>query len=192
MLMLLGPLSQLLGGGTFNPCDVAAEFASGGCKLKSAIQRGSAQVAGGLAGAYIVYLLFPESLAQRGEGLIATIQPGIDVIGGASSEFLLNYLLSLIVLRTARSQTSFIRYWIPLIFTAAALRIGARYSGPCLNPAVALSWTFFYWAKQPLSLVQHVIVFWIAPLSAAVLAKWTDLGMQGVGPKLQKQRAKTD
>lgn len=193
MLMFLAPLSQWLGGGMFNLCDIAALFVSGGCQLRAAIQRSAAQVAGALAGAYAAYTLFPQALAQRGEALVATTQPGVDVIGGASSEFLLTYLLSLIVLATQRTNIALIRYWVPLIATAAALWVGSRYSGPILNPAVALSWTFLHWTKQPLGWLQHVIIFWIAPVSAAVLAKWTDLGMQGMGPEVQKtSRPKKD
>ncbi|KAH7619692.1 hypothetical protein NADE_006523 [Nannochloris sp. 'desiccata'] len=123
-----------------------------------------AQIAGALSGAIAASKYLPATWALRGQALVATTQPGIDIIGGASSEFLLTYLVSLL--------------W------------GARYSGPVLNPAAALSWTYLYWNKQPLTVVQHLIVFWVAPVAAAVLATWTDLGMQSANASAGKKTAR--
>ncbi|KAL4552470.1 hypothetical protein Ndes2526B_g06674 [Nannochloris sp. 'desiccata'] len=92
MLMALGPLSKLL-----------------------------AQIAGALSGAIAASKYLPATWALRGQALVATTQPGIDIIGGASSEFLLTYLVSLLVIATQRSSRGrFIKYWTPLFATAAA------------------------------------------------------------------------
>jgi glycerol uptake facilitator-like aquaporin len=191
MLMVLGPLSKLLGGSLFNPCDVATLYARGKCSFSSFMVRSIAQVAGALSGAITASKYFPATWALRGEALIATTKPGIDIIGGASSEFLLTYLVSLLVMTTQRSSRgSFIKYWIPVVATAAALKVGARYSGPVLNPAAALSWTYLYWNKQPLTVLQHLIVFWVAPVTAAVLATWTDMGMQSANANAGKKAAR--
>jgi glycerol uptake facilitator-like aquaporin len=196
MLMFLGPLSQLLGGSLFNPCDVATLYARGKCNLSSFFIRSVAQVAGALSGAIAASKFLPTTWALRGQALVATTQPGIDVIGGASSEFLLTYLVSLLVMATQRSfRGRFIKYCTPLVVTAAALKVGTRYTGPVLNPAAALSWTYLYWNKQPLSVMQHIIVFWVAPVAAAVLATWTDMGMQAANANAVKKtaaRVKTD
>jgi len=190
MLKVLGPLSNLLGG-LINPCEVATLYARGKCNFSSFLVRSIAQVAGALSGAMTASKYFPATWALRGEALIATTKPGIDIIGGASSEFLLTYLVSLIVMATKRSsRSSFIKYWTPVVAIAAALKIGARYSGPVLNPAAALSWTYLYWNKQPLTVVQHLIVFWVAPVAAAVLATWTDMGMQSAYASAGKKAAR--
>lgn len=191
MLMALGPLSKLLGGSLFNPCDVATLYARGKCSFSSFLLRSIAQIAGALSGAIAASKYLPATWALRGQALVATTQPGIDIIGGASSEFLLTYLVSLLVIATQRSSRGrFIKYWTPLFATAAALKVGARYSGPVLNPAAALSWTYLYWNKQPLTVVQHLIVFWVAPVAAAVLATWTDLGMQSANASAGKKTAR--
>jgi glycerol uptake facilitator-like aquaporin len=192
MLMILAPLSQLLGGSIYNPCDAATLFTLHKCSFKSFLVRSVAQVAGALSGAIIVLRFFPETASERGKALVAATTKDIDSIGGASSEFLLTYLVSLLVMATQRSSRSrFIKYWAPLVATAAALRLGARYSGPVLNPAAALSWTWFYWNQQPLTILQHVFVFWVAPIAGAVAATLTDMGMQVANSTAQKPKKTT-
>ena len=194
MLIVLGPLSQLLGG-LFNPCDVATLYIRRKCNFNLALLRSVVQTAGALSGAIFTSNYLPHTLAQRGQVLIATTAPGTDTVGAASCEFLLTYLVSVLVMATQRSSRSrFIKYWIPLVVTAVALKTGAPYSGPVLNPAAALSWSYVYWNKQPLSIIQHLAAFWVAPITAAMLATWTDIGMQAanVNAAKKKTRTKTD
>jgi glycerol uptake facilitator-like aquaporin len=192
MLMILGPLSQFLGA-LFNPLDVATLYASNKSSLSWCLMRTIAQTAGALSGAIAATTYFPTAWASRGHALVATVPLGIDGVVGASSEFILNYLVSLLVMVTQRSSRGrVIKYWTPLVATAAALKIGARYSGPQLNPAVAASWSYLYWNKGN-SVLQHMLVFWAAPLAASILATFTDLGMQASASAGKKAaRAKTD
>ncbi|KAL4537110.1 hypothetical protein Ndes2526A_g06600 [Nannochloris sp. 'desiccata'] len=105
----------------FNPCDVATLYARGKCSFSSFLLRSIAQIAGALSGAIAASKYLPATWALRGQALVATTQPGIDIIGGASSEFLLTYLVSLLVIATQRSSRGrFIKYWTPLFATAAA------------------------------------------------------------------------
>ena len=177
MLVVLGPLSQLLGG-LFNPADAAAAWAMGELAPGQALLRAAAQTAGAVVGAKATVSFMPAPWAARGEMLVAAPAPGVDVLGAASCEFLLTFLLSVITFVSQRSSMKAVRLAVPLAATAVALQLGAAYTGPVLNPAAALAWTAVHWGKQNLGVARHVAVFWAAPIAAAVLAKYTDVGMQ--------------
>lgn len=173
--MVLGPLSQRLGG-MFNPCDAAAAWAGGACTAGGAAQRSIAQVLGAIGGAAVVGAYLSPVLASRGAGLVAAPGPGVGPLGAAASEFLLTYAVSLVYLTAETWGGGLFAYATPLAAVGAALRLGAALTGPALNPAAAVAFTWFHWDSQPLSAAQHLAVFWAAPVAAAVLAKWTHMG----------------
>lgn len=182
IIMVLGPLSQRLGG-LFNPCDAAAAWAGGASTVRAALQRSIAQLLGAIGGAAVVRAYLPPALASRGAGLVAAPGPGVGPLGAASTEFLLTYGVSLVYLTTEGWGGGLIAYALPLAAVGAALRLGAALTGPALNPAAAAAFTWFHWDAQPLTLGQHIGVFWAAPVAAAVLAKWTHLGRLASAPK---------
>ena len=183
MLIVLGWLSSSLDNALFNPADAAAAYAGGTITFNSAVLRSASQVAGVLSGVVVLHRFLPSSIAQRGQSLMPIMQPGIDPLGGASAEFLLTYLLSLLVfvITSRAGDHPLSRVFVfaaPLLATAAALHVGGRYTGPCLNPAAAFAWSYLHWEKQPLNGLEHAAVFWVAPIAAAVLAKWTAMGLE--------------
>jgi glycerol uptake facilitator-like aquaporin len=175
IIMVLGPLSQRLGG-LFNPCDAAAAWAGGASTARAAVQRSVAQVLGAVGGAAVVGAYLPPMLASRGLGLVAAPGPGIGALGAAASEFLLTYAVSLVYLTTETWGGGLFAYATPLVAVGAALRLGGALTGPALNPAAAVAFTWFHWDKQPLTAAQHFGIFWAAPVVAAVMAKWTHMG----------------
>lgn len=196
MLLVLIYLAKYFNDAMFNICDLAVKYAANGMTKRSVFERSVVQFAGGLTGALAAQKLLPPFIAARGQSLIAATQPGIDVIGGATSEFMLSYIVTLIMLATERVQNGIIKFLIPQLAVAAALKVGAHYSGPALNPAAAASWTLLLWDKQSMGLTQHLIIFWVAPIIAAMLAKWTDIGIVTVSasasasaPKKNKRKS---
>jgi len=189
MLVGLAPLGQWLGG-MFNPCDAAVLYAKGSLPAVQAILRTLSQTAGALTGAYGAAALLPVKWSSRGESLIAATGPGVGTLGAASCEFLLTYFLTLMTITAQRSQSIAIRSILPLGLVAGALIIGSPYSGPVLNPAAALSWTAMHWNKYTFGVAQHVAVFWVAPILAAVLAQFTAAGMQAhIAPNAKLKQA---
>lgn len=178
MLMALGPLGRALGGGMFNPCDLASSYAVGKASGRDLVLRSVAQTLGAVGGAYAALALLPPSWAEHGLDQVAVLKPGVDMVQGASCEFLLSYLLTFAFLASQHIRFSLLRYWLPLMGVVVALVAGARFSGPVLNPATALSWTLLHWPLEEGYIVQHAVAFWLAPLTAAVLAAWTHEGMK--------------
>jgi glycerol uptake facilitator-like aquaporin len=70
------------------------------------------------------------------------------------------------------ARRRFLRFWVPLLAVVLAVRAGESYTGPCLNPVMALSWNLSYrWQSS----AEHA-VFWVANLCAAMFAGWSYLG----------------
>ena len=188
MVVVLSLLGQALGGCTFNPCDLASSWAVGKLSGRDAALRTAAQAAGAVAGAHAALRWLPHALAQHGQSLVAATRPGIDLAQGAGCEFMLTLLLTFTALASADS-TGVLRFGVPLVGTAAALHVGATFSGPVLNPAAALGWTAAHWPGSSHAL-EHGAIYWGAPLAGAVLATWAHAGMQS--SRSAPARRKTD
>jgi glycerol uptake facilitator-like aquaporin len=178
MVVGLSAFSAALGGCSFNPCDLAAAWARGTVGGGQLLLRSAAQSAGAVAGAHAALRLLPAAWARHGRALVAVTAPGMGLSQGAGCEFVLTLLLTFCVLVALDLRSGLLRTALPLLGTAAALYAGATFSGPVLNPAAALGWSAVHWPDARGYLVEHVAVYWGAPLAAAVLATWAHAGMQ--------------
>ena len=191
LLLVMGPLARLLGGGLFNPCDAAVRWAQGALGGRAALVRSSAQAAGAVVGAAAARALVPAAW-YGGEALVATLMPGADLVTGAGAEFMLTLLCTLTSLGVGDVfNNALARQALPLAAVVFALQAGARYSGPVLNPAVASAWSAIA-TRVPLTAAEHLVVFWAAPLSAALLAAYAHAGWQASRRAPAAARAKAD
>lgn len=62
------------------------------------------------------------------------LRPGVTLLEGVACEFILGSLLAFVVLLAGQLKSSALKLWIPLIATVVAVKAGASYTGPSLNP----------------------------------------------------------
>lgn len=65
------------------------------------------------------------------------------------------------------TQQKLVAALLPLVATVILVIAGSALTGPSMNPAHAFSWNYFL---QGHDLREHMAVFWVAPLSGALLA----------------------
>eukprot|EP00475_Leptophrys_vorax_P042872 TRINITY_DN80832_c0_g1_i1.p1 TRINITY_DN80832_c0_g1~~TRINITY_DN80832_c0_g1_i1.p1 ORF type:complete len:325 (+),score=26.03 TRINITY_DN80832_c0_g1_i1:63-1037(+) len=164
-----GGAAAALGGASFNPlanlinylADEADETALG------LLLRLPAQTAGMLIGTTLTWEIMPESLRHTVQG--PAVPPGMPLLAGAAAEFLLTFLLNLVVLWAVflgpKSEAS--KVVILVTATLVAIAAGASFSGPSMNPLFAFGWV--YTLDQEMS-IAHFAVYWAAPTAGAVLA----------------------
>lgn len=163
-------LAELLGGASFNPLANISNFAAGEGKetLLTLLLRIPAQTAGMQIGAWLTWhFVVPHTHRHTLEGPV--IKPGVNTAVGALTEFSLVLFLNTLVLYIFFGRPSSVgqKAAVLLPATLVAIMAGAAFTGPSMNPLFAFSWAYHHNRHTSLD---HFLVYWIAPISGAVLA----------------------
>ncbi|PRW60180.1 aquaporin SIP1-2 [Chlorella sorokiniana] len=184
LLVAMGPVCERLGGGQpalYNPANNSFVWATGSGTAREHIVRSVAQACGAVGGVLLARALLPPEWTKHLSGLGAGVRPGYGLLDGAACEFVLGLLITFIVLVCNELQNSTLKLWLPLLATVVAVKAGEHVSGPSLNSAFTFAFAYLYPAQ---SVVEHVFVYWVAPVAAGVFGGWCFLGYQ----QWQRQR----
>jgi aquaporin Z len=138
MIAALGHVS----GGHFNPAVTLPMLATGQISVTRAVSYIVAQLVGGLAGAAILTVIFPDlgELGRNNVGVnlgLPALGPDITIAGGLIMEIVLTFFLVLVIFGSAvdpRVPRGFAALSIGLTITMDVLG-GGRISGAAMNPA---------------------------------------------------------
>ncbi|KAK8590212.1 hypothetical protein V6N13_088984 [Hibiscus sabdariffa] len=159
-------LGKVTSGGSYNPLLVFASAVSGGFAhfLFSVGARIPAQVIGSITGVRLIIQIFPE--IGSGPRL------NVDIHRGALTEGLLVYAIVIISLGLATKipGSFFMKTWIASVSKLALHILGSDLTGGCMNPASVMGWAY---ARGEHISKEHILVYWLAPIEATLLAVWT-------------------
>ncbi|MCO5577874.1 hypothetical protein L7F22_031709 [Adiantum nelumboides] len=96
----------------------------------------------------------------------------VDLNKGILSELILTFLItfSVLVAIFKGPKSKFWKNWIIVLATVGVIILGAGYTGPSLNPAHAFAWAY---VNNRHSNLEHLLVYWLAPLAGSFIAAWT-------------------
>ncbi|CAL9024572.1 unnamed protein product [Prunus brigantina] len=159
-------LGKITNGGTYNPLTVFAAAITGDFTrfLFTVAARIPAQVIGSIAGVKLIIQLFPEiGLGPR---------LNVDIHRGALTEGLLTFAIVTISLGLARNipGSFFMKTWISSVSKLTLHILGSDLTGGCMNPASVMGWAY---ARGAHVTKEHILVYWLAPIEATLLAVWT-------------------
>ncbi|GKV32679.1 hypothetical protein SLEP1_g41271 [Rubroshorea leprosula] len=159
-------LGKVTKGGAYNPLTVLASAVSGDFNqfLFTVGARIPAQVIGSIVGVKHIIDTFPEvGLGPR---------LSVDIHRGALTEGLLTFVIVIISLGLARNIPGgfFMKTWISSVSKLTLHILGSDLTGGCMNPAAVMGWAY---ARGDHITKEHIIVYWLAPMEATVLAVWT-------------------
>lgn len=158
-------LSKFTKGGAYNPLTVLSGGLSGDFSrfLFTVGARIPAQVFGSIIGVRLILVTFPE--IGRGPRL------NIDIHRGALTEGLLTFAIVMISLALARKipGSFFMKTWISSVSKLTLHILGSDLTGGCMNPASVMGWAY---ARGDHITREHVLVYWLAPIEATLLAVW--------------------
>ncbi|KAH6818652.1 small and basic intrinsic protein 2 [Perilla frutescens var. frutescens] len=164
-MFVIAYISTLANGATYNPLTVLATAISGDFSnfLFTVGARIPAQVVGSVYGARLILLTFPG--IERGPHL------NVDIAKGALTEGLLAFAIVIITLGLAREITDdfFMKTWISSLSKLTLHILGSDLTGGCMNPASVMGWAF---ANKHHITKEHLIVYWLAPVEATLVAVW--------------------
>ncbi|KAF8043724.1 hypothetical protein BT93_A1900 [Corymbia citriodora subsp. variegata] len=173
-------LGKLTKGGSYNPLTVLAAGVSGDFShfLFTVGARIPAQAVGSITGVRFIIETFPH--IWLGPRL------SIDVHRGALTEGLLAFVIVIISLGLGRKipGSFYTKTWISSISKLTLQILGSDLTGGCMNPASAMGWAY---DRGDHITKEHVLVYWLAPVEATLLAVWIFRLL--VGP-LKEQEAK--
>ncbi|XWS57186.1 hypothetical protein CRYUN_Cryun09bG0151700 [Craigia yunnanensis] len=159
-------LAKVTKGGTYNPLTVFSSTVYGDFShfLFTVGARIPAQVFGSITGVRLIIQTFP------GIGLGPRLN--VDIHRGALTEGLLTFAIVIISLGLARKiPGSFLmKTWIVSVSKLALHILGSDLTGGCMNPASVLGWAY---ARGDHITKEHILVYWLAPIEATLLAVWT-------------------
>ncbi|KAF3441354.1 hypothetical protein FNV43_RR15268 [Rhamnella rubrinervis] len=159
-------LSKITKGGTYNPLTVLSSAISGEFSrfLYTVGARIPAQVIGSITGVRYLIATFPEV----GIGP----QLNVDIHRGALTEGLLTFAIVTISLGLSRKipGSFFMKTWISSISKVTLQILGSDLTGGCMNPASVMGWAY---ARGDHITKEHILVYWLAPIEATLLAVWT-------------------
>ncbi|XP_076155114.1 aquaporin-8a.1 [Alosa pseudoharengus] len=155
-----------ISGGHFNPAVSVSVYLVGGLEVILLAPYIIVQLCGGMIGAALAKLIFPDESFQFATGAAFNAVQTNATIGRATvAEMLMTLILTLVVCMGAinkRTRSPLAPFCIGLTVTANILAGGAV-SGACMNPARALGpavaanyWTY-HW------------IYWVGPLAGALL-----------------------
>ncbi|XP_062113877.1 probable aquaporin SIP2-1 [Humulus lupulus] len=159
-------LAKLTKGGAYNPLTVLSSAISGdfGRFLFTVGARIPTQIVGSITGVRFIIATFPEiGLGPR---------LNVDIHRGALTEGLLTFAIVTISLGLARKipGSFFMKTWISSVSKLALHILGSDLTGGCMNPASVLGWAY---ARGDHITKEHILVYWLAPVEATLLAVWT-------------------
>lgn len=159
-------LGKITNGGASNPTTILAGAVSGGVAnfLYCIGARIPAQVLGSIVGVKHIIHTIPE--VGRGPRL------NIDIHKGALTEGLLTFTIVIISLGLAIKvrESFFMKTWISSLSKLTLHILGSDLTGGCMNPASVMGWAY---ARGDHITKEHILVYWLAPIEATILAVWT-------------------
>ncbi|KAE8716986.1 putative aquaporin SIP2-1 [Hibiscus syriacus] len=159
-------LGKVTNGGSYNPLFIFASAVSGGFVhfLFSVGARIPAQVIGSIVGVRLIIQMFPE--IGSGPRL------NVDIHRGALVEGLLAFAIVSISLGLATKipGSFYTKTWISSISKIVLHILGSDLTGGCMNPASVMGWAY---ARGDHISKEHILVYWLAPIEATLLAVWT-------------------
>ncbi|KAI3787085.1 hypothetical protein L1987_41285 [Smallanthus sonchifolius] len=164
-MFLFAYLVELTNGGAYNPIVVFTEAINGNFVMfLFNVGRIPFQVFGSIMGVRLILETFPE--LWRGPELVVNLHQG------ALTEGLLTFIRVLITLGldTSIHGSFFRKTWIGSILKLALHILGSDLTGGCMNPAAVVGWAYALGVHKT---KEHIIVYWLAPIEASLLAVWT-------------------
>ncbi|KAL4557996.1 hypothetical protein LXL04_036192 [Taraxacum kok-saghyz] len=159
-------LAKLTNGGAYNPLTVLSSAISGNFAtfFFTIGLRIPFQVLGAITGVNFILATFPE--IGRGPRLTVSLYEG------ALTEGLLTFTIVLIShgLSTKIPGSFFRKTWIASVSKLALHILGSDLTGGCMNPASVMGWAY---ARGDHITKEHLLVYWVAPIEATLLAAWT-------------------
>ncbi|TQD90815.1 hypothetical protein C1H46_023655 [Malus baccata] len=159
-------LGKVTNGGTYNPLTVLSGAITGDFSrfLFTVGARIPAQVIGSIAGVWLIIATFPE--VGHGPRL------NVDLHRGALTEGLLTFAIVTVSLGLARKipGSFFTKTWISSVSKLTLHILGSDLTGGCMNPASVMGWAY---ARGDHFTKEHIMVYWLAPMEATLLAIWT-------------------
>ncbi|KAK4745519.1 hypothetical protein SAY87_011831 [Trapa incisa] len=159
-------LVKVTGGGSYNSLTMLASAFSGDFNniLFTVGARIPAQVFGSISGVMFIIETFPEV------GLGPKLN--VDIHRGALTEGFLAFVFVMISLGLARKipDSFFMKTWISSVLKVTLHILGSDLTGGCMNPASVMGWAY---ARGDHITKEHVMVYWLAPVEATLLAIWT-------------------
>ncbi|KAG2685330.1 hypothetical protein I3760_10G120600 [Carya illinoinensis] len=158
-------LGNITEGGAYNPLNVLASAISGNFSsfLFGVGARIPSQVIGSITGVKLIIETFPEiGLGPR---------LNIDIHRGALTEGFLAFAIVIISLGLATKipGSFFMKTWISSVSKLTLHILGSDLTGGCMNPAAVMGWAY---ARGDHITKEHVLVYWLAPIEATLLAVW--------------------
>ncbi|KAF5207936.1 Aquaporin SIP1.1 [Thalictrum thalictroides] len=164
-MFLFAWLSKITKGGSYNPLNLLSSAISGSFSgfLFIVGVRIPVQVIGSITAVKLILLNFPE--VGRGPRL------NVDIHRGALTEGLLTFTIVMISLGLSRNTRSgfFLKTWMSSVSKLTLHILGSDLTGGCMNPASAVGWAY---AKGEHITKDHLVVYWLAPIEAALLSSW--------------------
>lgn len=159
-------LAKLTHGGAYNPLTVLSSAISGSFAnfLFTVGSRIPFQVLGSITGVRLILATFPE--IGRGPRLTVSLYEG------ALTEGLLTFTIVLISHGLSKNipGSFFRKTWISSVSKLALHILGSDLTGGCMNPASVMGWAY---ARGDHITKEHILVYWVAPVQATLLAAWT-------------------
>lgn len=159
---MLGLFSR---GGSYNPLAVLSSAFSGSFDglLFTAFGRIPAQIVGSVVGVRSIREFLPE--IGHGSRL------NVKIHHGALTEGFLTFMTIMVslVLKKKDPGSFFLKTWILAIAKLSLHILGSDLTGGIMNPASAFGWAY---ARGDHITLEHLFVYWLAPIQATVLAVW--------------------
>ncbi|XP_050231482.1 probable aquaporin SIP2-1 [Mercurialis annua] len=165
--------------GAYNPLTVLSSAISADSNrfLLTLGARIPAQIIGSITGVRLILQTFPE--IGFGPRL------NVDIHRGALTEGLLTFAIVTISLGLSRKipGSFFMKTWITSVSKLALHILGSDLTGGCMNPASVMGWAY---ARGDHITKEHILVYWLAPIEATLLAVW--IFKLVVGPLTQENK----
>ncbi|XP_031473484.2 probable aquaporin SIP2-1 isoform X1 [Nymphaea colorata] len=179
-LFLSAWVGRVTGGGCGNPLTLLVRSVSDDFNDLSftVLARIPAQVCGSIVGAALVTLILPEFTYSD------PLKVGI-AQGALTEGFLAFGIASVSLALTRYDPNDFIvKTWIHSMSRLTLRILGSDLTGGIMNPASAAGWAFVLGNQTAR---QHLLVYWIAPIQATILAAWAFRWLIQNGRKQEKR-----
>ncbi|XP_076891105.1 putative aquaporin SIP2-1 [Bidens hawaiensis] len=182
-MFLFAYLAKVTNGGAYNPLTVLGSAVSGSFTnfFFTLAARIPLQVFGSIMGVRLILDTFPG--IGRGPKLTVSLHQG------ALTEGLLTFTIVMISHGlSAKIPGSFItKTWISSVSKLSLHILGSDLTGGCMNPASVMGWAY---ARGDHITKEHLLVYWLAPMEATLLAAWIFLYLKR--PSKQEKEKKTN
>lgn len=138
-------------GAYINPSVTIVRYCLRDISLKDSIFYTIFQLAGGTAGLYLVYLLFPQKVSAPSVNYIVTMPGKCGTAFAFIAEMIISFLLIIVVLFTEKGKLSKYTVYFVAAMITLFITFEAPYSGMSMNPArtfssaiVANQWNSFW------------------------------------------------